>query len=110
MKMIDFYKKKKSLHCKMVKAITEVMEEAGVSSIDISTGCDKAYIISEMFDRPEEIVIDKVFFGEGNILLATSSNEGYENREINLTWLGGVMLCEIDSVYESVIQVLGNDR
>lgn len=106
MNKIDFYQRKVDLHKDIVQAIKDVMEEHNVSEVDLSEGCDKAYVV--IADTSiEDMEVKKVVNRQG-VLFITSGTLGYEG-EWNIEATGDSLLCAISDVYDSVFEKLNNN-
>ena len=106
---IDFYKKRKQLHNEMCKAIAALMKEHGVKEIDLSsTNADNAFFSHEKYgaDSLEELKVNKVVLDEDGDVYVTTDETLYEEQEFYLTQNINIVLCSIETIYESVYQVL----
>ena len=109
MNYIDFYMKKKQLHREICEAIRDLMTAYDVKEVDLlGSNADHAFFSIEPdgSDSLQEIEVNRVYLDKDNEVLVDSPDLYLADKDFYLQHNHNVVPCSIDTIYESVYQVL----
>ena len=109
MNHIDFYMRKKRLHNEICDGIRDLITGHDVREVDLlGSNADHAFfsVEPEGGDSLQEIEVSRVYLDDDNEVLVDSQDLYLADKMFYLQHNHYIVLCSIDSIYESVYQVL----